>query len=406
MADDVKFVFIGTGVNLGAFASLATVHVRAHVRKLNKEKNRPGSPITPPAVVRFVHFDFVKDDDPGKILVYDHPFPAKGEKKQPIDWKPLEQRPIDFVEKSPKISIVDIYHAVRKAPRASVLDISLYSHGFVEGPVLANTDDHFENNPFDDPAHSPQRDPNDRDGRVRTDFSPGMGEDPRVEGKGKDALVQFHGGFAPGAVLRVYGCDVQDVVVVNGVRRLLRSIAFEVIRAAYVLKIRKKDALARQLLARQKPVVEIDMGHQFHVEAGLDDRHLSKFPEDQLLTLHYATDPEFFLGSTEKVITRPFSEVVKFAARQVGKIYVYHAAKALPGVTCFGALPGMSGEFEPKGLEDRRMHVPNKIYGEPLQFWKDFLEINHLEKGAIRQRHYGIFDAATVTKVENHLING
>ena len=38
------------------------------------------------------------------------------------------------------VSIVNAYHSIRKAPASSILEFSIFSHAFVDGPVLNNTD--------------------------------------------------------------------------------------------------------------------------------------------------------------------------------------------------------------------------------------------------------------------------
>jgi hypothetical protein len=49
-----------------------------------------------------------------------------------------------------------------------------------------------------------------------TDFSTNMGEDPAVTGQGLNALAEFNAGFALGATFRMHGCNVQDVVFLDG----------------------------------------------------------------------------------------------------------------------------------------------------------------------------------------------
>jgi hypothetical protein len=131
MATDIKFVYVATGLNGGAFTSLATRHTNWMVGRLNARKRKADSPLTLPALVRFIHFDWQND----RIVVYEHPFPEKGSKKPKPVWKdfsafaPTEGTtafdPKSFITKSAPvgpnligISIVDIYRAVRKAPRA------------------------------------------------------------------------------------------------------------------------------------------------------------------------------------------------------------------------------------------------------------------------------------------------
>lgn len=221
MATDIKFVYVATGFDdsPSTFTNLATRHTNWMVGQLNAKKGKADSPLTLPALVRFIHFDWQND----RILVYEHPFPAKGSKKPKTIWKELSAfaptegttafDPKSFITKSATvglnragISIVDIYRAVRKAPRDTVLDVSIYSHGFIDGPVVENTGDAKLRAPTGEPI----RTDSDLDGRVRSDFTPHMGEKDLVANK--DALKDFREGFATGATFRIFGCHVQDIV--------------------------------------------------------------------------------------------------------------------------------------------------------------------------------------------------
>jgi len=161
MAEDVRFHFILSGknepdevhprANPHVFTDMAARHVVAHVRQLNRKLGKPGALINRNTVLRFYHLDFQND----QIRFHDHFFPPKGiapieldARKQPvISWSPLQ--PSDFVKKSSPMSIVDLYHAIRHGAdpatgQGLVLDVSMYSHGFVEGPVLRDSTDRFD----------------------------------------------------------------------------------------------------------------------------------------------------------------------------------------------------------------------------------------------------------------------
>src|SRR5215813_14670426 len=88
MATDIKFVFVATGFNDGranSFTIRATNHTNWMVGRLNARKGKADSPLTLPALVRFIHLDWQNDT----ILVYEHPFPEKGSKKPKPVWKEL-----------------------------------------------------------------------------------------------------------------------------------------------------------------------------------------------------------------------------------------------------------------------------------------------------------------------------
>lgn len=261
MATDIKFVYVATGFNNNrenSFTIRATSHTNWMVGQLNARNGKADSPLTLPALVRFIHFDWQNDT----ILVYEHPFPEKGKKKPKPVWTELAAfaptegttafDPKSFITKSVTvglnragISMVDIYRAVRKAPRGTVLDVSIYSHGFIDGPVVESTGDLQ----LTAPTGEPIRTDSDLDGRVRSDFTPHMGEKDLVANK--DALKDFREGFATGATFRIFGCHVQDIVdgtaFSEDPRSLVRSTAFEVIRAAYIVQLIKNTAAGKEL---------------------------------------------------------------------------------------------------------------------------------------------------------------
>lgn len=131
MTTDIKFVYVATGFDdegPSTFTILATRHANWMVKQLNAKKGKADSPLTLPALVRFIYFNWQND----RILVYEHTFPLKGSKLPKPVWKELSTfaltegatafDPKSFITKSARmagnpvgISIVDIYHAVRNA---------------------------------------------------------------------------------------------------------------------------------------------------------------------------------------------------------------------------------------------------------------------------------------------------
>jgi len=187
---------------------MADTHSRVETVRMRKKQEAPSSLIKIPVRVRFVHFDFKNDAIFARDEFFGNVSVSRDARTAASRWKPIGQTGdtlSSFINQGgPARSITDIYHAVRKAPRGSLIDVSLYSHGFLEGPVVANTND-----PGGEFSPSvPRRSLADHDGRVRTDFFPNMGEDPNAEGQ--NALVEFRGGFASGAVFRIFGCNVQE----------------------------------------------------------------------------------------------------------------------------------------------------------------------------------------------------
>jgi hypothetical protein len=439
LSDTIKFAFILTGVERD-FTSLAASRVRSLVNRW-RNAGDDARPFDRPARVRFVHFSFETRD----IRVYEHPFPEKGSvtpfAKKLKGWQALatfasdtgttEENPTTFVDPTvsmtvdnqPALSITNLYHSVRGAPADSVLAVEIFSHGWVEGPTLVNT--------FEDPTFAamdpPQRTPTDMDGRTSTDFLDNMGEDPAIDSSGlaikkggKDALTQFIQGFDPEAHLRVYGCDVQDIINFEKsdgtVERNIRvSTAFQVIHQAYAIQLRMGGAIAKALRAKKDPGVDLtlDMGQEFRNEETNPDRTHYGPPHTaaELRPIHYSIDPTFFDDVTQDKISKPLSKIVGFVARQVEESYVFKAAEQLAdkGVVCHGSVPGTGGEFEkgkPKieeGIDEPLMRVcraegfgcsKTESYATWLSFYEGFVKMT------VDERNYGFFDKATVEALD------
>lgn len=497
MSDD-KFAYVVTSENKVAnpqwFTSLAPSHVLSEVRHLNARKNKPGSIITPPATVTFVHFDFEHQT----IKSYTHQFPVgKAINRLPDTVQNIRDNPTRMWNALPAnhfiiqaferrkaqpgqpqtLSILDLYHAIREGPPGTVIDASIYSHGFVEGPVLMRTSFDILDQPETPPADAtfaplpgeterlPRRYPGDTDGRVRTDFSRNMGEDPTKarEGRNKDntgfAIDEFRAGFTQGATFRVYGCQVQDVVYFNGNRAFIRGTAYEVINQAWTMPLKYAEAKSRETRDSGKSLrhmrnvypdrddmittgktllkstkaspqvlnsVLLDMEKESDIEDKLPpDRrqHYTKIePLSALVGRHYTTDGDRYKSSpagtffnttdtsgvpeTSGQITRSYRQIIKYLAGQIMKTYVFQSAKTLtPKVTCFGGLPGSSGEREEGVGEAIRMHVRDD-YRRLLRFYSIYLGVETFEPGADRQRNYGVFNAGAVADVTRHRSEG
>lgn len=442
MAEQIRFKFIVTGrnhrpdgKNPTAFAKMAVQQVRSDVRTLNRLKGTTASPIAIPAKVRFIHFNFSDGpEDPtspqGNIYFYDHVFPQGATRQFPDDtnvqnrevlkknpaaiWTLLND-PINF-SKQPRMSITDVYHAARRLmPRKSLLDISIYSHGFVDGPILVDTND--------ESGSSTARDPNDRDGRAKKDFRGDMGEPGATT-----ALAEFAAAFVDvHPTFRIYGCDVTEI---TAARKSIRSTAFQISHAGYIVPLQllafTGDALQRLekkypgLLVNlraagtdfrngRKPTndVTIPLKPEFIAETDqADNLHLDKFPSlESLRDAHYSTDTTFFNSESTFELSRSFKKLVQYFARQTTGSYVFLAAESLPSLTCFGTVPGTSADFERNG-DDVRLWVNPDTYASRIRFYEKYLDVGTVEKNAERQRNYGIFDAATVTKIRDHEQNG
>jgi hypothetical protein len=441
MSDTIKFVFLVTGHERD-FTVLATNRVRSLVTEWNKTRLDDPPPFTLPARVRFVHLNF----ELKTVLVYEHPFVEKGTTlpfaKKLKGWQPLAtftsdtgtdaDNPTTFVDPEtvdtnaadfPKsLSITNLYHSVRGAPNNSVLAVEIFSHAWVQGPVLVNTD---EDQAFAGQT-PPMRTPKDMDGRTSTDFKANMGEDPavvssalKIKKGGKDALVQFIKAFDLHGHFRVYGCDVQDIIIFkkpDGTteRNVRASTVFQVLHQAFVLPLRKGDAIAKKLRKKEPPGVDLtlDMGQEFQNEAtGGTVHHWPAHTADELRPIHYSIDRTFFDDLTKSKITKSWDDILAFVARQTETSYVFKAAEALSlhGVTCHGAVPGTGGEFEKQktkteeGIDNPLMRVCRKegfgcdkgeLYTPWLAFFEDFMSVK------LDDHNYGIFDSDTIDALD------
>src|SRR6266511_955136 len=342
MASDIKFVFIVTGKD-ASFTEMAGHRARELIRKAQSKS--PGA--FDAATLRFVHFNFRND----KVEFYEFDRAKEPDWAGKFPWRPLGAAslsgdplydPKTFVSASlvpDTMSIVDVYRSIRGAPASSVLELSIFSHAFAEGPVLVNT---FDRVPPPFPDGSPQRtwtDPIDRDGRARTDFFPNMGEDPNVSSAGpvkrggKNALNEFKAAFDSRGSFRVYGCNVQDVVVdpgdgTNMVR--LASAVRQVLHQAYVLPVDAARSggtgsdFGEQLRKGTRPApdtpITLDMEREFRQE----ERRAKKYhdlgrpfafdyvPLPKLRELHYGIDDKFFKSETGMKLKRQWREVIQF----------------------------------------------------------------------------------------------
>jgi hypothetical protein len=182
---------------------MAKARMFALVTKWNDLIRKKKPPFTLPATVRFIRFNFDTND----VSMLDHVFTAKrrGPSLKDSDWtvvpggSGVDISTHDNNANSVKtLSITNIYNTVRQCPDDSVLEVSIFSHAFIRGPVLINTTD--TNGP------TGNRDPKDMDGRPK-DFNSDMGDSANP-----DALKDFIKKFDKTGHFRIYGCNVQDVV--------------------------------------------------------------------------------------------------------------------------------------------------------------------------------------------------
>jgi hypothetical protein len=419
-----------------AFAICAWLRVVELVNKFFDARKAADSVVQTSPVVRFIHFA----SHDSTVGIYEHDFATmknvvKDSRARSVatNWKLLDetfttafgtlttqQNPKEFVEwrqvrdakaanpatwgpddpASPNVSIVNVYHSVRKAPRASVLELSIFGHAFVDGPVLNNTDA--------PPAGSTTRLATDTDGRADLDFLPNMGESGTANA---NALQEFKGAFAANGSFRIWGCNVQDIVVTvppeGGTARrcLIRSTVLEV-----------EDALHKQLLRRgtlnsflvKLPAgstnFTLDMDEQIGNELSAQtDRDagggLTPFPRNRLFEIRYDEKftnhsyNDFFKGQRTTAgafttsITRSLSDIAKFVAAETATSYFFKAANALQTVDVISGAPGTSADVPNNG---QQFIGPGRT--AQAVFFQKFFGASLTEPGAAVQRHFSILD--------------
>jgi hypothetical protein len=97
-----------------------------------------------------------------------------------------------------RMSITDLYDAVRRigagADKATLLEVSIFSHAFWQGALLVDSNDSF--------VGRPERDPDDKDSRVDKDF--------KAPNMTAAQLTEFAAAFAPGGLWWNWGCTFTE----------------------------------------------------------------------------------------------------------------------------------------------------------------------------------------------------
>src|SRR5439155_21197244 len=104
-------------------------------------------------ILRFIHFKGNTDE----IRVFEFSFATKATPKPPtkIIWKSLPNfvaagdasvSPVTFVDIKTPLDVLNLYHSIRGAPPGSVLELSIYAHGWTEGPILRAHDNSSDDN--------------------------------------------------------------------------------------------------------------------------------------------------------------------------------------------------------------------------------------------------------------------
>lgn len=118
-----------------------------------------------------------------------------------------------FNPNQPRImSITDLYAAVRKIGETepgTLVEVSILSHAYLEGPILVNSDDNLPDDPIMGTLSI--RDPNDKDGRSGKDFDVMQANE----------LALFRNAFSPQGLVWIWGCNSKPAMhqLLSTVRR-------------------------------------------------------------------------------------------------------------------------------------------------------------------------------------------
>jgi hypothetical protein len=413
------------------FARCAWLRVAELVAQFYRNRDKPGAVVQAATVLRFIHFD----GHTATVGIYEHDFAKQKGLVRDLhassvqkNWTTLDasfvtahgtlnqqQDPKNFVEwqqisqakaagATHPLSIVNVYHSVRKAPPGSVLELSIFSHAFVDGPVLFNT-----------PATpgSTRRSPDDTDGRAAIDFQSDMGENGTTN---VNALDEFRNAFAATGSFRIWGCNIQDIVMTippegGTVKRrcLIMSTVREVVDASFTRQLKLGGAIAKLLrddkrLPPGSTNISLDMDHEIAHEIELQadpgaGHGFTPFSRDRLFEIRYDevfadhSYQEFFQGERDssgnfaKTISRSLSDIVKFVAAETTPSYFFVAAQALKTVTVVGGAPGTSAELDETG---QQLIGPARL--DQAKFFSKFFGVSITEADAKRRRHYAILD--------------
>jgi hypothetical protein len=456
---DPKFVFLVSGQpgddtpnrrTQNSFAKVAWLRVKELVKVYNKNRTKPDALVGITDEVHFIHFcaHTSTDNKYPRVEIYKHTFDEQTDAPPKDQWDEFLDDP-SFVEWQPirdaratnpntALSIVNVYHSIRRAPAGSVLELSIFAHSFVEGPVLTDTNN---------TAAPPLRDKADTDGRAGTDFNDHMGETAGVvlgayngqpppsggDGPGGiTAIKQFAAAFNAKGTFRIWGCNIQDIVFATPPgetsprRCLIMSTARQVIEEAYKRPLKKGGMGGSALRAKTLPpgdtMLQLDMGHEMSKELDLqsDDKQRESFTDfgdvPTLLSAHYKAIPksgdasspniDFFKPETmgsplPKVIQRSLSDVAKYVTQMMLTSYGFVAAAALPDLTVFTGAPGTSSDQNDK----TQSHIEPGRLGE-ANFFELVTGTPMIDDFALVQRHYTKLDATAVKSIQDIAANG
>jgi hypothetical protein len=217
-----------------------------------------------------------------------------------------------------RMSITDLYAAVQAvganaATAGSLVEVSIFSHGFWQGALLVNSDDG---------RAGPERDPDDKDSRVGKDFKP-----PNMTAAQRTA---FRAAFAGGGSWWNWGCTFTESYR-QVTHRFVHSPPYRTTPAG---KLKDTDT------------IRFDFPQSMADEIYADDTTF--FPQTTRVTA--AGDTVF----KDLVFDRTVKDVKDFFLRGVRDCYHTAVAKAA-GVPVHGAFLGTYADYE---ANDKRTKLP------------------------------------------------
>jgi len=241
------------------------------------------------------------------------------------------------------MSITDVYKFVQSigagAEKGTVIELSFFSHGFMGGPILVNSDDH---------SSSPtQRDDNDKDGRQVKDFiAPTMDE---------KALANFRAAFASPGLVWIWGCVFFTALNLI-LSQIFKSSKFKTTAPG---KLKDADQFALDFSEDAKTPT-------------LDD------PFNTVVRILGGTPPKKSFKKTVSLL-----EIKTILDNKMTDAYAAAISRVMPsGVTIFAALPGTGTDYEeldktvrlPLMLVPRRSPPYSNDFSRTVTFYKTYLD--------------------------------
>lgn len=222
------------------------------------------------------------------------------------------------------MSITDLYSAVKaigqnKAMMGGLIEVSVFSHAFVDGPILVNSNDGMK--------AQAARDADDKDARANKDFTaPNMGIGD---------IAAFRAAFAPGAIWWDWGCQFPSS---------FRQVTDRVVHSPIYLRTPR---------GKMKDTDKIKFTFPRAMADEFFDRDPIFFPQAK-----DASGKHFKTLSFE----RTFKEIREFFLRGVHNSYHGRVGKA-GQLTVLGGFLGTYADYEKNDwrIRDPLMEIPRKI---------------------------------------------